>query len=184
MNTNTVLNSYFKFKCQRCSKKQIISDFDSGEIFCGNCGFVLNEKLENLGYESSNIYSNKDTRRTGVPITLSKNNFGLSTIIGSENKDVHGKPIPISTFSTIKRIRIQDNRSQLGKHSDSNFKIAFEFLDGIQDKLNVSDSVKETAAYIYRKVVEQKITIGRSIYSVIAASMYIACRNAYASKSK
>lgn len=177
MNTNTVLNYNFKFKCQRCSKKQIISDFDLGEIFCGHCGFVFNEKLENLGYESSIMNNNKDTRRTGIPTTLSRNDFGLSTIIGSENKDVHGKPIPNSTFSTIKRIRIQDNRSQLGTHSDSNFKIAFEFLDGIQDKLDVSDSVKETAAYIYRKAVEQKITMGRSICSVIAASMYIACRN-------
>ncbi|MCV0401322.1 MAG: transcription initiation factor IIB [Nitrosopumilus sp.] len=177
MNMDSTLNYDFKFKCQRCGKKQIISDFNLGEIFCGHCGFVFNEKLENLGYGSGIVDNNKDTRRTGIPVTLSRNDFGLSTIIGSENKDVHGKPIPNSAFSTIKRIRIQDNRSQLGKHSDSNFKIAFEFLDGIQDKLDVPDSVKETAAYIYRKAVEQKITMGRSIYSVIAASMYIACRN-------
>lgn len=177
MNTNTVLNSNFRFKCQRCGKRQIVSDFYSGEIFCGNCGVVINEKLENTGYESSNIDSKKDTRRTGSPTTLARNDFGLSTIIGSENKDVHGKPIPFSASSTIKRIRIQDNRSQLGKRSDSNFKIAFDFLNRIQDKLDVSDSVKETAAHIYRKAVEQKINIGRPIYSVIAASMYIACRN-------
>ncbi|MFQ5476871.1 MAG: transcription initiation factor IIB family protein [Nitrosopumilus sp.] len=177
MNTSVVLNSNFKFECQRCRKKQIITDFNLGEIFCGNCGFVIDDKLEHFGYESIPIDSQKDTRRTGMPTTLSRNDFGLSTVIGSENKDVHGKPIPHTTSSTIKRIRIQDNRSQLAKHSDMSFKVAFEFLGRIQDKLGVSDSVKETAAYIYRKAVEQKITTGRQINSVMAASMYIACRN-------
>jgi len=177
MSINTILNSHFKFKCQRCDKKQIISDFNSGEVFCGNCGFVINEKFESLGHESNNLDDKKDTRRTGMAVTLARNDFGLSTIIGSKNKDVHGKPIPPSASSTIKRIRIQDNRSQFRKHSDSNFKIAFDFLERIQDKLDVSDSVKETAAYVYRKAVEQKITTGRPIYSVIAASVYVACRN-------
>ncbi len=176
MNADTILNSNFRFKCQRCDKKQIITDFDSGEVFCGNCGFVVNEKLENVGYESSSIDSDKDTSRTGMPTTLSRNDFGLSTVIGSKNKDVNGKSIPFSIASTIKRIRIQDNRSQFGRQSDSNFRVAFDFLQRVQDKLDVSDSVKETAAYIYRKAVEQKITMGRPIYSVVAASLYIACR--------
>lgn len=177
MNADSVLNSNFKLKCQRCDKKQIVTDYDSGEMFCENCGFVINEKLENTGYESSHIEFSKDTHRSGMPRTLSRNDFGLSTIIDSKNKDVNGKPIPFSIVSTIKRIRVQDNRSKLGKYSDSSFKVAFDFLRRIQDKLDVSDSVKETAAYIYRKAVERKITTGRPIYSVVAASMYIACRN-------
>lgn len=177
MTSNVILNSNFKFVCQRCGKKEIVTDFNSGEVFCGNCGFVINERLENFGYESISTDAQKDPRRTGIPRTLSRNDFGLSTVIGSENKDAHGKPIPFTLSSTIKRIRIQDNRSQLAKYSDSSFKIAFDFLERIQDKLDVSDSVKETAAYIFRKAVEQKITTGRQLSSVIAASMYIACRN-------
>ena len=179
MNSNTVLNSDLKFECQRCSKKQIITDLSIGEIFCASCGFVIHEKLENLGYESSSGDKQKDTRRTGAPITLSRNDFGLSTVISSENKDVHGKSIPFAFSSTVKRIRIQDARSRLAKRSDASFNAAFDFLERLQDKLSVSDSVKETAAHIYRKALERKITSGRSIYSVVAASMYIACRNTH-----
>lgn len=172
-----MLSSTFKFDCQRCGKKQIITDFNSGEIFCGNCGCVINDKGENFGYESNHFDGQKDTRRTGSPVTLSRNDFGLSTIIDSRNKDANGHTISFAISPTIKRIRFQDNRSQTAKSSDKSFMIAFDFLQRIQDKLGVSDNVKENAAYIYRKAVEKKITKGRQIYSVIAASMYIACRN-------
>jgi len=148
-----------------------------GEVFCGYCGFVINIKLDNLGYESNNPESQRDARRTGASRTLSRHDFGLSTIISSENKDSRGNSIQNALSGTIKRIRIQDNRSQLGKYSDINFKLAFDYLERIQDKLGVSDNVKETAAYIYRKAVERKITTGRQVNSVVAASMYIACRH-------
>jgi len=87
----TVSQSNFKFQCPRCSKKQIITDFNSGGVFCGYCGFVINTKLENMGYESSNIESQRNTRRTGASRTLSRHDFGLSTVIGLENKDSKGK---------------------------------------------------------------------------------------------
>jgi len=177
MSSNTLLNSNSKFECQRCSKKQIVTDFGIGEIFCANCGFVIDEEMENSGYDSSPGDNQKDNRRTGNPITLSRNDFGLSTVISSENKDVHGKPIPFTFSSTIKRIRIQDARSRTAKRFHANFNMAFDFLERLQDKLGVSENVKETASYIYRKALERKITSGRPIYSVAAASMYIACRN-------
>jgi len=172
-----MLSSNFKFECQRCNKKQIITDFNSGETFCGNCGSVINDKGENFGHESNHFDGKKDTRRTGSPVTLSRNDFGLSTVIGTGNKDANGKTISFAISPTIKRIRFQDNKSQKAKSSDKSFIIAFDFLERVQDKLGVSDNVKENAAYIYRKTVEQKITKGREIYSVVAASMYVACRN-------
>jgi len=175
MDTHSIIN--FELKCKRCAKTQIITDFNSGEVFCGSCGFVIGEQLENFGKESNYLDAQKDTKRTGARITLSRHDFGLSTIIDSKNKDAKGNAINSKMSSTIKRIRIQDSRSHLAKHSDINFKVAFDFLERIQDKLGVSDNVKETAAYIYRKAVERKITTGRQIYSVVAASMYIACRN-------
>jgi len=90
MNSHTVLNSNSKFECQRCSKKQIVTDFGIGEIFCANCGFVIDDEMENSGYDSSLGDNHKDNRRTVMPITLSRNAFGLSTVISSENKDAHG----------------------------------------------------------------------------------------------
>jgi len=78
---NPISQPNFKFQCPRCSKKQIITDFNSGEVFCGYCGFVINTKLENVRYESNNIESQRDARRTGISRTLSRHDFGLSTIL-------------------------------------------------------------------------------------------------------
>ena len=50
-------------------------------------------------------------------------------------------------------------------------------LDGLADKLNVSDAVIEKAAYIYRKALDRGLVRGRSISALIAASLYAACRD-------
>lgn len=175
MNPSFVLNSY-RYVCNRCNKKQVITDSNSGEVFCGNCGFVINERLENFGIESNHTILQNDIKRAVSHTTLSRK-VRLSTVIGSQNRDSRGNAISMNIMPTISRIRIQDSRSQHAKHSDTSLKTALYFLDTIQDKLGVPDNVKETAAYIYRKAVEKRITTGRQIYSVAAASMYIACRN-------
>ena len=40
-----------KQNCLRCGKKALITDTETGEIFCGGCGFVLSERIENPGPE-------------------------------------------------------------------------------------------------------------------------------------
>lgn len=173
-------NLYFSniiSRCNRCGKESIIHDKSQGEIFCESCGFVIDEKINDLNYDSISFEDGKDNRRTGTPMSMSVHDFGLSTMISVINKDAKGNSISPLTNATIRRIRILDQRSQLHKNIDSNYKIAFDMLQRIQDKICVSNHVKELAAYIYRKAVERKITQGRSINAVIAASMYAACRN-------
>ena len=46
----------------------------------------------------------------------------------------------------------------------------------MKTKLGISDNVVENAAYIYRKVVNAKLTRGRTMASLISASLYAACR--------
>lgn len=173
-------NLYFSntiLRCNRCGKESIIHDKSQGEIFCESCGFVIDEKINDLNYDSISFEDGKDNRRTGTPMSMSVHDFGLSTMISVINKDAKGNSISPLTNATIRRIRILDQRSQLHKNIDINYKIAFDMLQRIQDKICVSNHVKELAAYIYRKAVERKITQGRSINAVIAASMYAACRN-------
>jgi len=57
-----------------------------------------------------------------------------------------------------------------------NLKTAFNELARIKDKLSLSDSVTEKAAYIYRKAFKKKLTQGRTISSIIIAAIYLACR--------
>ena len=38
-------------RCPRCGKGPMVTDNATGEMFCGNCGFVVTERIEELGPE-------------------------------------------------------------------------------------------------------------------------------------
>jgi transcription initiation factor TFIIB len=46
----------------------------------------------------------------------------------------------------------------------------------MKTKLAIPNNVVENAAYIYRKVVSAKLTRGRTLASLVSASLYAACR--------
>ncbi len=60
---------------------------------------------------------------------------------------------------------------------------AFSDLDKLKGKLVLPDVVIEKAAYIYRKVVEKRLVVGRSIHGMVAASLYVACRDSNTPKT-
>jgi len=165
-----------KQSCSRCGKKELISDTETGEIFCGSCGFVLSERIENLGPERRSFPDSRiNTERTGVGTSLAIHDKGLSTVINPTNKDATGKPLSNSMKKTLKRLRIWDSRSQ-NEPIDRNFRQAFNELYRLKDKLALSDVVVEKAAYIYRKALEKKLVRGRSISGMIGSALYAACR--------
>ncbi len=165
--------------CSRCGKKGMLSDNSTGEQFCGKCGFVVSEKLNDTGPEWRSFASDggTDPTRTGAPTSLTMHDMGLATVISPTNKDSTGKPLSTSMRSTIERLRTWDSRSQVHEPIDRNFRQAFSELGRLKDKLTISNSVLEKAAYIYRKALQKKLVRGRSISGLIAASLYAACRD-------
>jgi len=165
--------------CSRCGKGSMLTDDDSGEMFCSKCGFVATERVEQEGPEwrSFSKDGGQDRTRTGTPISLAMHDMGLATIIGPANRDATGKPLSASMKSTIERLRTWDSRSQVHEPVDRNFRQAFSELDRLKDKLALSDAVIEKTAYIYRKALEKGLVRGRSIQALIASALYAACRN-------
>ena len=157
----------------------MLTDNVTGEQFCGKCGYVISEKINDSGPEWRSFPNDggKDPARTGVPTSLTVHDMGLATIISPTNKDSSGKPLSTSMRSTIERLRTWDSRSQVHEPVDRNLRQAFSELSRLKDKLTISDSVLEKAAYIYRKAMEKGLVRGRSISALIAASLYAACRD-------
>ncbi len=166
-------------RCPRCSKGPMVVDASGGELFCSSCGFVVKDKIEEVGPEwrAFSKEEKDDRSRTGVPSSLAMHDMGLATVIGLADRDASGRSLPVSMRATIERLRTWDGRSQVHEPVDRNLRQAFSELDRLADKLNVSDSVIEKAAYIYRKALERGLVRGRSISALIAASLYAACRD-------
>lgn len=166
-------------KCKevKCVMGPLITDNFLGEVLCGSCGLVLIEKSEDSGSEVR-IHDMEEfmTRsRTGTGLSLAMHDMGLPTVISSENKDALGKFLSGDTKNTFSRLRIWDKRSRSGS-KDRTLKSAFILLDAMKTKLAIPDMVIEKTAYIYRKALNRKISKGRSITSLIGASLYAACR--------
>ena len=165
--------------CPRCARGKLVTDNDSGEMFCSKCGFVLSEKLQESGPEWRSFTQDEhgDRARAGAPTSLTMHDMGLATIINPINKDASGKPLSTSMKTTIERLRTWDSRSQVHEPIDRNFRQAFSELNRLKDKLALSNAVIEKTAYIYRKALDKSLVRGRSIPALVAASLYAACRN-------
>ncbi|MFQ5940995.1 MAG: transcription initiation factor IIB family protein [Nitrososphaerales archaeon] len=166
-------------RCARCGKPSLVTDGATGEIFCGNCGYVMTEKVEALTPEWRS-FSNEEYEqrsRTGIPASLAMHDMGLATIIGPMDRDASGRPLSASMKSAIERLRTWDSRSQFHESSYRNMRQAFTELDRLKDKLALGDALVEKAAYIYRKAIEKRLVQGRSISALGAATLYLVCRD-------
>ena len=168
-----------KDKCPRCGKGKMVTDNESGEMFCSKCGFVMSEKLQESGPEWRSFTQDEhgDRARAGAPTSLTMHDMGLATIINPINRDASGRPLTAAMKSTIERLRTWDSRSQVHEPVDRNFRQAFSELNRLKDKLAISDAVIEKAAYIYRKALDKGLVRGRSISALMASALYAACRD-------
>ena len=165
-------------KCPSCLNLKIVTDQNTGELFCSKCGLVLTDKITDTGAEWRSFSSDEGNKaRTGAGTSIRMHDMGLSTVIGAANKDSTGKPLSASVKSSIERLRTWDSRSQANSSADRNLRQALNEMDKLKDKLALNDVVIEKAAYIYRKAMERKLVRGRSIHGLVAACLYAACRN-------
>jgi transcription initiation factor TFIIB len=165
-----------KVQCTQCQNYTLVLDVLSSEYVCSTCGCVSNEKIYNndLPYFEKGEY--KDKSRTGMPESLTVSHKGLSTLIGLNDTDGRGKMLDPVQKETIQRLRTWNNRSQLNDSISRNLDKALKYLNNFGDKLYLSPAVMENAAYIYRKAAMRKLAKGRSTVSLVAASIYAACR--------
>lgn len=166
------------YKTHESKHSPVITDNSTGEILCGACGLVLLEKTEDSQEQRGyNLEEYMSKSRTGSGSTLTMHDMGLSTVIGSKDKDAAGNSMSSYMKNTFGRLRLWDSRSR-HDYTQRSLMAAFVVLDSVKTKLNIPDLVTERAAYLYRKGVAKGMTRGRTIKGIILAALYAACREA------
>jgi transcription initiation factor TFIIB len=175
-----MLNSSESVKCSVCGRMQTaITDPESGEVICSNCGLVIAEKDIDLAKPERRVITTEESgkrTRTGAPTSLSRHDRGLATIIGKSTRDAAGQKLDTNARLTYKRLKTWDDRAQIHSSTDRNLWMAFSELNLLRDKLGLSDSLVEEIAYMYRKVEDKGLTRGRTIRGMLVACIYIGCR--------
>jgi transcription initiation factor TFIIB len=165
-------------RCRECGSVDVVVDPIRGEKICQKCGVVLGERLIDIGPEWRAFNSEERDKRSrvGSPTTYTVHDKGLSTIIGYENRDSFGNKLSASRRAQIYRLRKWQIRARVHSSMDRNLAFAMSELDRLSSQLGIPRNVKETAAIIYRKAIEQRLVRGRSIEAMVSACVYASAR--------
>ena len=160
-------NNYSEDK-ENCCDSPKISEED-GFYVCLNCGSVFSRILDSSprrAFTAEEIQKRKNTERVYSPI-------GPRTIIRG-SRDARGtllSPKFKSKFNRLAKI----HRS-LTTSYERNLWIALPNLQRLQKRLGIPDIVAEDALRIYTQTVKKKLTMGRSIDTLLSASIFCSLR--------
>jgi transcription initiation factor TFIIB len=147
--------------CPSCSSPHLVEDAETGDIVCSDCGFVVSERRP-VGEEPR--YATEEgvsPERVGQPLSLLRPDLGLSTEI--EERPGAGRLRAVQ-LRTIYRGRMRT----LAR--------ALKLIISLSEKLSLSRTTSERAAYIYRLAVRKGMLSGVSARWLAAVAVYAACR--------
>lgn len=161
-------------RCKRCNSDRMLVDDERGETICRKCGMVIDERIVEV--DNTGVQQTGEKTHNSGQISFSIHDMGLSTDISSDYKDNSGKPIPKSSQALTNSLKKTNKRLKVSNNMEKNLRQAMMELHKLTDKLCITDIVKEDAAKIYRDVLQKNMLRGRSIMTMISASLYVACR--------
>ncbi|MFA5108656.1 MAG: transcription initiation factor IIB [Candidatus Micrarchaeia archaeon] len=165
-------------KCPECGSIKLVRDYAKGEVVCASCGIVIEENIEDHRPEWRAFDSEQREKRArgGAPIKYMRPNKGLVTEIDQYNRDIRGAKISPKKQAQLYRMRKWHKRASIATSMERNLAIALSELDRIASYLGLPDSIRESAALLYRKCIKAELIRGRLIESVVSAVIYATCR--------
>jgi len=149
-------------KCNICGKPLRIS---KEEVYCPNCGIVV----EDFPMDSKPDYK-EDNEKTGYGSPVKHSTTSIGSVI--KYTDL-GKLDPKTRNNMSKLIQWTN---KLNTAMERNLNFAFGELEKYASIIHAPEQIKEEASRIYREAVQRNLVRGRSMESIAAACLYIACK--------
>ncbi|XP_029120077.1 transcription initiation factor IIB isoform X1 [Elaeis guineensis] len=155
--------------CPDCKRStEVVFDHSAGDTVCSECGLVLEAHAIDETSEwrtFANESADNDPVRVGGPSNPLLTDGGLSTVISKPN-GAQGD------FLSSSLGRWQNR----GSNPDRSLILAFRTIANMADRLGLVATIKDRANEIYKKVEDLKSIRGRNQDAILAACLYIACR--------
>ncbi|MEM0380875.1 MAG: transcription initiation factor IIB [Desulfurococcaceae archaeon] len=177
MNEKDNIEEKSKSERDLCPDGEIIYDADSGVYVCSSTGEVLDRVVDERPEWRAFTPEEREKRsRVGGPLTGTVHDHGFSTTIDYIDRDATGKRLSPRKRYEAHKLRRYQARSRVQSSIERNLAQAMNELERLADLLNLPRNVREEAARIYRLAVDKGLVRGRSIENVVAATIYVACR--------
>jgi len=158
-----------------CKRWSTITDNVTGEILCGSCGRILEEKsletiIPSYGYDFTDYLTKKSS---GSSNSLTMFDMNMTTIMS--DRDGTGKSLSRTAKNEFYRLKLLNTRSTVASKNKT-LRSALLFLNMLQMKLGIPNSAAENSAHMYRKAVRMKMTVGRKSKNIMCACIYASCK--------
>ena len=163
--------------CPEC-KSTLVDDMQNGEIICSGCGVVVADQIADSGPEtiSSNLEDKMKLARATGQTTYSQHDLGITTEISLGTKDFSGKIINHEVAKQMHNLRKWQQRIRVSSPRERRLANVLSKMGETCDSLNLSKNVLETASMIYRNLDGHVDVKGKSVVSITAATIYMACK--------
>jgi len=162
-------------RCTNCGGRDFIKDYELGEMVCEKCGYVAEEHIfdHTAEWRAFDEEERQKRDRAGAPLSLMIHDGGLSTTVGR----VAARPSEAQLDQgQANRMARWQYRARVSNSADRNLSHALSVMMKVGNALNLPRTILESASLTYRKALRNKLVKGRSINGVVAASVYISCK--------
>lgn len=159
--------------CPECRdpNPNIVEEFSSGDLVCGNCGLVLGDRVVDTRSEWRTFANDEgdDPSRVGAASDpLMEGVEQLDTVISFRDGG-----------SGISRELQRAASRSLAHRMDRNVLTVFRDISSWCDQFSLPKMISDIAKQLYKRSDEEKLLRGKPVDAVIAACIFIACRQAH-----
>ncbi len=158
--------------CKECHGSLVLAD-DVGERVCIACGVVDDRPDESASYSPDYLAAMTNSAVRERPTSSMMYDLNLPTVIDKQNFDANGRRIQGSYELT--QLRKWNTYTISGESKRSNQVKAMREIEQIVGSVGLPNSVAIEACEIYRRGLKSGVTRSRSITSMAAAAVLVAC---------
>ncbi|EME88755.1 uncharacterized protein MYCFIDRAFT_159927 [Pseudocercospora fijiensis CIRAD86] len=163
-------NLNVRLMCRDCREDppDLREDHASGDLICGSCGLVLQERSIDTSSEwrtfSNDDQGNDDPSRVGDGPNALLNGAQLNTSIAFGDGGIRSK-----------ELHRAQNKANLDKGNKTLLQ-AYKQIGALCDGWQLPNSVSDTAKHIFKDADESRLFKGKSQEALIAGCVFLACR--------
>ena len=155
-----------------------MDDAQNGEVICSGCGVVVDDRMADAGPEhtTSSLEDKMRLARASGHTTYAQHDLGITTDISISSRDFSGRPINRETASQMQSLRRWQQRIRVSTPRERRLASVLVKMGEACGSLGLPRNVLETAALVYRDLDGRVEVKGKSVVSMTAATLYMACK--------
>lgn len=171
------MNTLETQSCPEC-QASLIDDVQNGEIICSGCGVVVADQMADNGPESkgSSLEEKMKLARATGQTTYSQHDLGITTEISMSTRDFSGKSINTEVANQMHNLRKWQQRVRVSSPRERRLANVLTKIGEACNGLSLPKNILETASMIYRNLDDKMDVKGKSVASISAATIYMACK--------